>query len=117
MKILVSEIFELNKIIDKLYTQRAEYNLSLGLNIYDTMKKLNEVETYIFQRLKAAIPNENKLNGSEKLTDDEEVLYYSIMLQEIELDIPQIDITDIMKNEKVVLDINDIGLLKKILKK
>ncbi len=110
-KITIEKAILCNKTLFKLLQEKTEFPTFVSFNLYKAMKKLEEVEEFVFNVLDTTFVNLDMSNLNE-----EQMTFYNKLIQsEIEMDLPKIS-ESYFENEKVSnLTIEDISNLSIIL--
>ena len=110
MNITIYDVFELNRVLHLLISQQNSYKIQTAFKIHSLIKWLDETEKFVFERL-------NMVFGTDSI-DIENPTHKMLLLSQL----PFID-TTLTTNElldtdgEVKLDVNDVGILEKMLSK
>lgn len=110
MEITIYDVFVLNKVLHKLLEQQCSYNIQTAFKIYELIKWLDDTETFILERMHL-IFGTTSINISNEIQSA--FLSSKIPFIKTNLSMDDLLITD----GDVKLEINDIEILAKILKK
>lgn len=110
-KMLVSDVFECNKVLDKIMKQRTLLPISVGLKINKIMKEFDEVEEYVLKTMDVAF---GEIDWT-RITKEQMQFYNTVLSQEIEIDFEKIPREIFENNDKVMLSIEDVDKLTLIL--
>ena len=110
--ISISYGFNLSKTIDKIIRQQIDIPANVAFALYKLYKQLTEMEEFVFQRLNMVCGKDVDFNN---MTESQKILYSSVFESKITLDIEDnIDIENVIKNNKINLTIQDIDALNNI---
>lgn len=104
MKIHVYKILKVNRTIETLLEQHISYPINVGYKIFQLKKELDNIEKYIIERLSMLCPN----FFTNDMTEEEKIIYETILSSEIELNNINITIEEITNNNEVKTTLEDI---------
>lgn len=110
MEITIYDTFVLNKVLHKLLEQQPSYTIQTAFKIYKIIKWLDETETFILERMHlmfgtTSIDTSNEIQGA-------------FLLSRIPFTNTNLSMEELLITEGCVkLDVNDIEILDKMLKK
>lgn len=107
LNLKVFEIFDINKAIENLIKQDLKYNVKVGYEIHKMKKQLDDIERYVVERLCMVIDNDRM--RSNNLTNEERLLYNTVMESEMEITPFNIERDDIFNNENVMLTVKEVA--------
>lgn len=103
--------FQLNRVILKIIKQQADITAKTAFELYKLHKNLDEMEEFVFSRI-ALIYGDNI--SAKSIINMDNPVCNAIMESETLIEIPKIDINEILKSDKIKLEIDDIEILNKI---
>lgn len=101
----VCKIIEANRSLEKLISQNNEYPIKTSYNLIKVKKVLDEAINYVMERLAVICGNDVNF---ENATDEQKMILNSILLQEIDVEIPEIDINDVISADSVIVTPSDV---------
>ena len=110
MEITIYDAFVLNKVLHKLLEQQSSYCIQTAFKIYKLIKWLDETETFILERM-------HLMFGTTSIDTSNEIqtAFLSSRIPFIETNL---SIDDLLITEgNINLEVNDIEILDKMLKK
>ena len=110
-KVKISQIFECNKVLFKLFEQGNKFPISLGFRLYKMMKRFEEVEEYVFELMDMAFENYDWGN----MTDEQKKFYSNVMSQEIEIEFEKIPSEFFEKSNDLMLTLDEMEKISLIL--
>lgn len=81
--ITINDFLNIFPEIENLYTQDLRFKTNVALKLLKLYKEADETYSYILNRIKMLIPS--LMNEGHTLTDDERLVYESILLTPIEI--------------------------------
>lgn len=110
-KLKIFEIFNCNRILNKIFEQKNTFPISIGFKLFKIMKMFDEVEEYVFNIMEITF----KDFKFEQMNDEEKRFYNAVLSSEIELEYDKINMSYFENNEDLMLTIEDISNLSIIL--
>lgn len=110
LEITIYDAFVLNKVLHKLIEQQSSYNIQTAFKIYNLIKWLDETERFVFERM-------NLIFGTTSIdaSNSMQAAFLSSMIPFTETNLT---IDELLKTDgEVKLEVNDIEILDKMLKK
>ena len=101
----VYKFIQSNRSMDKLISQDLEYPIKTAYNLVTAKKKLDDAIDYVMERF--SIVCGEKVDF-ENISDEQNVILNGILSQEIDIELPEIDIDDIISVDNVTLTPSDI---------
>lgn len=108
----IYDVFKLNIILTKILGQQSKFNINLAYRLYKLRKKLDEIEGFAMERFETLFGNGF---DSERLTENERMVYNTILSTEIDEELPKISFVELMNELEIKVDVEDIGYLEKVL--
>lgn len=110
MEITIYDAFVLNKVLHKLIEQQISYNIQTAFKIYNLIKWLDETERFVFERM-------NLIFGTTSIdaSNDIQAAFLSSRIPFVETNLTMDEL--LKTNGEVKLEVNDIEILDKMLKK
>lgn len=102
--ITVGQLLVIQDVLDKLNSQHVEFNINTSIKLNKLKKDVDYMCSYIIDRMVTVIPNIN--SREQTLTDEESVLYNTILSSDVELDNQGLVLEDITVNKTVKLDMD-----------
>lgn len=93
------EAFRLEESLNTLYDQDIKFPINTGFKLTKIRRELSEINSYISSRLVLAIPN--LVEDTQSLTNEQIILYNSILDSPIEIDNHDIKEDDVFSNNEV----------------
>jgi hypothetical protein len=110
----IYRIIEANRSLDKLISQDLEYPIRTAYNLIKIKRELDNSIDYVMERF--GIVCGNKVDF-ENISDEQNVILNSILSQVIEIELPEIDIEDIISVDNVMVKPSDIENITFLFKK
>ena len=110
-KLQIFQILKCNRVLYKMLKQQTSFPFSIGFQLYQIMKKFDEVESYVFNIMDMLF-GKIDLNN---MTEEQEQMYSSLVLTEIEIQFDKIPLEKFKNNDKLTLTIEDMKNLEIIL--
>lgn len=111
MVLTISNAINLNRIIQKVALPQTNYPIGVAYAVYKTIKELDEVEKFTFERFSLLFGD----NISD-LTDEKKAIYDAIMQDTIEISNPSFSMDDLLKPiKKVELSISEVAFLNQFI--
>lgn len=104
MILKIYQIIKANRSLECLINQQIVYNINVAYKIYKLKKELDEIEFYAFDRLNMLFPNIDINN----LTDEQNIIYTSILESDIELNINYLTKEEILSEDNIMISVDDI---------
>lgn len=105
VKMSIGRVFETLKALEDMMKSDIYCPVQLAWKIEKTRKTLSEVGDYALSRLGRVI----KGFGDRELSEDEELVYNSVMVSEVEVEIPCFSEDEFVKlDDKVVIKLSSI---------
>lgn len=112
MVLKVSELFEINEALSKLLSQDKEYPINIGYDIYRVKKNLDDIESYVVNRLCMVLDNERM--SKNELTNEEMLVYDTVMNSDVEIETFKIEKEKLFDNNNVKLTVKEVGLIDRL---
>lgn len=109
MILTVFEVFKLNQSIERLIEQDCNLSFNNGYKLIQIKRELDDIEQYAVSKLNQVIDNE-RLRSNE-MTEEEQMVYVTIMNNEVEVSDIKIDFDNIKENNEITLPLSDIEML------
>lgn len=101
----VYRFIEANHSLDRLITQNLEYPVKIAYNLIKTKKELDNAIDYVMERF-SIVCGDNV--DFENISDEQSMILNGILSQEIDVELPEIDIEDIVSANNVTITPSDI---------
>lgn len=109
MILTVFEVFKLNQSIERLIEQDCNLSFNNGYKLIQIKRELDDIEQYAVSKLNQVIDNE-RLKSNE-MTEEEQMVYVTVMNNEVEVSDIKIDFDNIKENNEITLPLSDIEML------
>lgn len=110
MTITIYEAFDLNRVLHSLLSQQSSYNIQISFKIYSLIKWLDDVESFVFGRIRTVTNCES--------IDIDNPIHNAILSSPIEFVGTSLTISDLLNTEgDVKLNVNDVEILEKMIGK
>lgn len=109
MILTVFEVFKLNQSIERLIEQDCNLSFNNGYKLIQIKRELDDIEQYAVSKLNQVIDNERLI--SNEMTEEEQMVYVTIMNNEVEVSDIKIDFDNIKENNEITLPLSDIEML------
>lgn len=107
----IYDAFELNRILHKLFSQQSVYEIKTAFKIHSLIKWLNDVETFVFERICAIF-------GKTQIIDWNDSMYEPILMSKIKFIRTDLTIEELLQtNGKALIDVKDVDILEKFINK
>lgn len=93
------EAFRLEESLNELYDQDIKFPINVGFKLTQIRRELSEINSYISSRLVLAIPN--VVEDTKSMTNEQIILYNSILDSQIDIETHDIKADDILLNNEV----------------
>ena len=112
-EIKIYKILKINIVLERLIEQDCKYEINTSYKLYKLKKEINNIENYIFDRFYKLF------NGKEleQLSNNERIIYNTILDSTIEINIPNISVEDILKNKEIKMSVQEIEIIEQLLAK
>lgn len=101
----IYKFIEANRSLDKLNEQNLEYPIKVAYNLIKARNELNNAIDYVMERFGIVCGNNVDFDN---ISDEHNKILNSILSQEIEIDLPDIDIEDIISTDNVSVLTSDV---------
>lgn len=101
----IYKFIQANRSMDKLISQDLEYPVKTAYNLVTTKKNLDNAIDYVMERF--SIVCGEKVDF-ENISEEQNAILNGILSQEIDIEIPEIDINDIVSADNVTLTPSDV---------
>lgn len=101
----VYRFIEANHSLDKLITQNLEYPVKIAYNLIKAKKELDNAIDYVMERFSIVCGDSVDF---ENISDEQSMILNGILSQEIDVELPEIDIEDIVSANNVTITPSDI---------
>lgn len=99
--------------IENLYKQDLRFNTNVALKLLKFYKEADEIYSYILNRIKTLLPS--LMDEGHILTDDERLIYESILLTQIEINNYGLTVDELTVGNDAVIGIASLEKLLQIL--
>ena len=107
MKVFVKNVFRIDSVLDKLLQQQSELPLNVGYDLWKMKKQLNEIGSYVVERLKLVISEEHMQNN--ELDESEQMAYNAVLQSEVDIQPFTITKDELFQNKDVRLTVTEIS--------
>lgn len=107
MKLSVEKVFRIGMSLDKLLSQQGELPLNVGYDLWRMKKQLDDIGSYVMERLKMVISEEHMQNN--ELDTAEQIAYETVLKSEVDISPFKITTEELFQNKEVVLTVSDIS--------
>ena len=107
MKVFVQNVFRIDSVLDKLLQQQSELPLNVGYDLWKMKKQLNEIGSYVVERLKLVISEEHMQNN--ELDESEQMAYNAVLQSEVDIQPFTITKDELFQNKDVRLTVTEIS--------
>lgn len=80
----VNQLLNLGDAVNALFEEHIKYNVNVGYRLYRLKEELNDMSSYILNRLFEVIPTLKEGNG--ELNDDQNLVYQAILDSPVEVE-------------------------------
>lgn len=101
----IYRFIEANQSLDKLISQNLEYPVKVAYNLIKAKKELDSAIDYVIERFRVICGDKVDF---ENITDEQSIILDSILSQEIDIELPEIDIKWIISVDNVTITTSDI---------
>lgn len=101
----VYRFIECNRSLEKLMGQDLKYDIKTSYKLVRTKREIDEVVDYVMGRFSMLCDGDVDV---ENMTDNQRVIMNSLLYQPVEIDIPEIDVDDIVGNDEVKASPSDV---------
>lgn len=105
---MVSEVYkfiEANRSLDKLISQNLEYPIKTAYNLIKAKNELDGAIDYVMERFGVICGDNIDFNN---ISNEHNTILNTLLSQEIEIDLPEIDINDITSVDNVTVTPSDV---------
>ena len=95
----IYSLMMISSSLDRLYEQNMNYPINTAYRLMKAKKSVDEAVTYIMERITLICGNDVDLTASN---------VNGIMMQKISIDVPEIDINDIVSADNVTISLPDV---------
>lgn len=111
--ISINDFLLLFQEIESLYKQDLRFNTNVALKLLKIYKEADETYSYILNRMKMLIPSLTDKN--HKLTDEEKIIYDSILLTPIEINTYGLTADELTTENDAIIGVASLEKLLKLL--
>lgn len=101
----IYKFIEANRSLDKLIAQNLEYPIKTAYNLVKAKKELDSAIEYVMERFGMVCGNDVDFDN---ISEEQNMILNGILSQEIEVELPEIDIKDIISADNVTVAPSDI---------
>lgn len=101
--VTINNLFNIQDLLDKLYSQHIEFDINTALKLLKIKKNVDECCKYVIERIYTAIPSLQ--DTCHKLDENETIIYNTILNSVIDIDNYGLTVEDLSKYKTVLLEL------------